>query len=40
MAIMRFLKRAKIIKTEKTDKIKTGGGHRPSVLFKYKHRVE
>ena len=21
---------------EKTDKIKTGGGHRPSVLFKYK----
>ncbi len=27
-------------KVEKTDKIKTGGGHRPSVLFKYKHRVE
>ena len=23
-------------KVEKTDKIKTGGGHRPSVLFKYK----
>lgn len=24
-------------KTEKTDKMKTGGGHRPSVLFKYKN---
>ena len=24
-------------KTEKTNKIKTGGGHRPSVLFKYKN---
>lgn len=24
-------------KVEKTDKIKTGGGHRPSVLFKYKN---
>ncbi|MDD2625157.1 MAG: NUDIX domain-containing protein [Bacilli bacterium] len=24
-------------KVEKTDKMKTGGGHRPSVLFKYKH---
>lgn len=23
-------------KTEKTEKIKTGGGHRPSVLFRYK----
>lgn len=23
-------------KVEKTDKVKTGGGHRPSVLFKYK----
>ena len=23
-------------KVEKTDKMKTGGGHRPSVLFKYK----
>ena len=25
-------------KVEKTDKIKTGGGHRPSVLFKYKEK--
>ena len=25
-------------KVEKTDKIKTGEGHRPSVLFKYKNR--
>ena len=25
-------------KVEKTDKIKTGGGHRPSALFKYKKR--
>ena len=25
-------------KVEKTDKVKTGGGHRPSVLFKYKHK--
>ncbi len=24
-------------KVKATDKIKTGGGHRPSVLFKYKH---
>lgn len=24
-------------KVEKTDKVKTGGGHRPSALFKYKH---
>lgn len=24
-------------KVEKTDKMKTGGGHRPSVLFKYKN---
>lgn len=24
-------------KVEKTDKLRTGGGHRPSVLFKYKH---
>lgn len=24
-------------KVEKTTKMKTGGGHRPSVLFKYKH---
>ena len=23
-------------KVEKTDKMKTGGGHRPSYLFKYK----
>ena len=23
-------------KVEKTEKVKTGGGHRPSVLFKYK----
>ena len=23
-------------KVEKTDKMKQGGGHRPSVLFKYK----
>ena len=27
-------------KVEKTDKMKTGGGHRPSVLFKYKSRDE
>jgi ADP-ribose pyrophosphatase YjhB (NUDIX family) len=27
-------------KVEKTDKIKTGGGHRPSVLFKYKKNSE
>ncbi len=26
-------------KVEKTDKMKKGGGHRPSVLFKYKHRL-
>ena len=25
-------------KVEKTDKMQTGGGHRPSVLFKYKNR--
>ena len=25
-------------KVEKTDKVKTGGGHRPSVLFKYKNK--
>lgn len=25
-------------KVEKTDKIRTGGGHRPSVLFRYKRR--
>ena len=25
-------------KVEKTDKIKTGEGHRPSVLFKYKEK--
>lgn len=25
-------------KVEKTNKMKTGGGHRPSVLFKYKNR--
>ena len=25
-------------KVEKTDKVKTGGGHRPSVLFKYKEK--
>ena len=25
-------------KVEKTDKIKTGGGHRPSVLFQYKRK--
>lgn len=24
-------------KVEKTDKMKTGGGHRPSILFRYKH---
>ena len=24
-------------KVEKTDKVKTGEGHRPSVLFKYKN---
>lgn len=24
-------------KVEKTDKVKTGGGHRPSVMFKYKN---
>ncbi len=24
-------------KVQKTEKMKTGGGHRPSVLFKYKH---
>lgn len=24
-------------KVEKTDKLQTGGGHRPSVMFKYKH---
>lgn len=24
-------------KVEKTDKVKTGGGHRPSALFRYKH---
>ena len=24
-------------KVEKTTKMKTGGGHRPSVLFKYKN---
>ena len=23
-------------KVEKTDKVKTGGGHRPSALFRYK----
>ena len=23
-------------KVEKTDKMKTGGGHRPSVMFRYK----
>lgn len=27
-------------KTEKTDKMKTGGGHRPSALFKYKSSDE
>ena len=27
-------------KTEKTEKMKTGGGHRPSVLFKYKSSDE
>ena len=27
-------------KVEKTSKMKTGGGHRPSVLFKYKSRDE
>ncbi len=25
-------------KVEKTDKVKTGGGHRPSVLFTYKEK--
>ena len=25
-------------KVMKTDKVKTGGGHRPSVLFTYKHK--
>lgn len=25
-------------KVEKTDKVKTGGGHRPSALFKYKNK--
>ena len=25
-------------KVEKTDKMKTGGGHRPSVLFRYKRK--
>lgn len=25
-------------KVEKTDKMKTGGGHRPSVMFKYKNK--
>ncbi len=25
-------------KVEKTDKVKTGGGHRPSVMFKYKRK--
>ena len=25
-------------KVEKTDKVKTGGGHRPSALFRYKNR--
>ena len=25
-------------KVEKTNKVKTGGGHRPSALFKYKHK--
>ena len=24
-------------KVEKTDKMQTGGGHRPSVLFRYKN---
>lgn len=27
-------------KVEKTDKLKTGGGHRPSVLFKYKENSD
>ena len=27
-------------KVEKTDKMKTGGGHRPSVLFRYKSKHE
>lgn len=27
-------------KVEKTDKLKTGGGHRPSALFKYKRKHE
>ena len=26
-------------KVEKTDKMKIGGGHRPSVLFRYKHKT-
>lgn len=26
-------------KVEKTDKMQTGGGHRPSVLFKYKSKI-
>ena len=26
-------------KVEKTDKLQTGGGHRPSVLFRYKKRI-
>ena len=25
-------------KVEKTEKMKTGGGHRPSYLFRYKHK--
>ena len=27
-------------KVEKTDKMKTGGGHRPAILFKYKKRLK
>ena len=27
-------------KVEKTDKVKTGGGHRPSALFRYKNKKE
>lgn len=27
-------------KVEKTDKMKTGGGHRPAILFKYKKSEE
>ena len=27
-------------KVEKTDKMRTGGGHRPSVLFRYKSKHE